>query len=183
MSGRRGLISVLCGCVVAGAVVLVAAGRVWRHAELVAATGQHVPVSVTGHTAEPALPALGIALMVMAGAVLAARSWLRRIVGLITVVIGGAVIAIAVASRTDAAAELRQRAFAVSRAAVGYSLSGWAILTIAAGAAAILAGAATVVRGPTWPALGSRYDAPAVRRTDDLAGDWEALDRGEDPTV
>jgi len=183
MSDRRGLLIVLAACVGAGAVVLIAAGRVWRQAALVAATGQRVSVHVTGHSAEPALPALGIALVVMAGAVVAGRGWLRRLVGLVTVVIGGAVVALAIASRTDAARELRHQAFAVSHAAVGSSLSSWAIVTIVAGVIAVAAGTATVVVGPGWPALGSRYEAPAVRRTDDLAGNWEALDRGEDPTV
>lgn len=183
MNGRRGLLVVLVACIGAGAVVLIAAGRVWRSANLVAATGQRVSAHVTGHTAEPALPALAIALIVMAGAVVAARGWLRRIVGLVTVVVGGALVALAVASRTDAARELRRQAFAVSHATVSPSLSGWAIVTIIGGLTAVVAGAVTVVLGPGWPALGSRYDAPAVRRTDDLAGEWDALDRGEDPTV
>lgn len=183
MSSRRGFVLVLTGCVAAGAVVLVAAGRVWRHADLVAATGARVSINVTGHTAEPALPALAIALIVMAGALLAARSWIRRVVGLITVVIGGAVIALAVASRTDATNELRHRAFAVSRTAGGHTLSGWAIVTIVCGLVAVVAGTLTVALSARWPALGSRYEAPAVRRTDHLAGDWDALDRGEDPTL
>ena len=183
MSGRRGLLAVLAGCVGSGALVLIVAGRVWRSAELVAATGQRVSAHVTGHAAEPALPALGIALMVMAGAVVAARGWLRRVVGLVTVVIGGAVAALAVASRADAAHELQHQAFAVSHVTIGESFSGWAVVAIVAGVVAVAAGAVTVVLGPGWPALGSRYDAPAVRRTDNLAGDWDALDRGEDPTV
>jgi hypothetical protein len=183
MSGRRGLLVVLATCIGAGAIVLIAAGRVWRRADLVAATGQHVAVHVTGHAAEPALPALGIALVVMAGAVLAARGWLRRVVGLVAVAIGGAVVALAVAARTDAADELRHQAFAVSHAVVAESLSAWAIVTIVAGVAAVVAGSVTVVLGTGWPSMGARYDAPAARRTEDLAGDWEAQDRGEDPTV
>jgi hypothetical protein len=183
MSGRRGLLAALSACIGASAIVVIAAGRVWRSADLVAATGQRVSVHVTGHTAEPALPALGIALMVMAGAVLAARGWLRRVVGLVTVVIGGAVVALSIASRADAANELQHQAFAVSHATVADSLSGWAIVTIIAGLVAVLAGSVTVVLGAGWPALGSRYDAPGARRTDNLAGDWDALDRGEDPTV
>ena len=183
MSSRRGLLYVLGGCAAAGALVLIAAGRVWRQADLVSATGARVAVHVTGHAAEPALPALGIALVVMAGAVIAARGWLRRVVGVVTVVIGGAVVALAVVSRTDAAKELRHQAFGVSNAAVGSTLSSWAIVTILAGLVAVVAGAVTVAVGQRWPAMGSRYEAPAVRRTDNLAGDWDALDRGEDPTV
>jgi len=183
MSGRRGLLLVLLGCVAVGVVVLIAAGRVWRRADLVAATGAHVTARVTGHAAEPALPALAIALIVLAGGVLAARGWLRRVVGLIVVAVGGAVVALAIASRADVANAITRQAFAVSDVSVGRSLSGWGILTLVAGALAALCGGVIVVVGSRWPALGSRYDAPAARRADPLASDWEALDRGEDPTV
>ena len=64
------------------------------------------------------------------------------------------------------------------------SLTGWyyacavgAVLTLAAFLVAVVA-------APRWPAMGSRYDAPAARsaqpRTEqDL---WRALDEGHDPT-
>jgi uncharacterized membrane protein (TIGR02234 family) len=185
LSGRRGLLTALVGCVAAGAVVLIAAGREWRHADLTAVTGARISISVTGHSAEPALPALAIALVVLAAAVVAARGWPRRLVGLVVVVIGASIVALAVASRVDAADELRRQAsvHAVAHAAVSPSLSAWAIVTVLGGLGAVVAGALTVATGARWPALGSRYEAPAVRRTGDLTADWDALDRGEDPTV
>lgn len=193
MTGRRGLVAAMLGCAVAGALVLIAAGRTWGHRSLVAETGAHVSASVTGHTVEPALPALGLALLVLAGAVVAARSWLRRAVGLVVVALSGAVIGLAASSSGDVAAALRERAFGVARADVPPQFSGWAAVCIAAGAVGVAAGALTVVVGARWPALGARYEPPAgaaagvrarpgpARGEDEVA--WDALDRGDDPTA
>ena len=184
MTGRRGLLVVTVGCAAAGALILLASGRTWGSTVQVAETGRRVPAEVSGSAVEPALPALGIALLVLIGAVLAARSWLRRVVGALVVMTGGAAIAVAIASRSDVASELRSRAFGVAHATVHPTMSGWAALTLFAGVLAVVAGAITVTIGPRWPALGSRYDAPTPRRPADADGStWEALDRGEDPTV
>jgi hypothetical protein len=185
MSDRRGLITALGCCVAAGAVALIAAGRAWRHGTFVAITGQRVSLVVTGHAAEPALPALAIALMVMAGAVLASRGRLRRLVGLLVVVIGGSVIAVAVASRGDGATALRRQAsvHAVTHASIGPTISTWAVVTVVSGIVAVAAGALTVVAGARWPALGARYDAPTAHNAGERVSDWDVLDRGEDPTV
>ena len=55
------------------------------------------------------------------------------------------------------------------------------------GALVAVAGAATLARGPAWPGMGARYDAPArpapARREDTPIDQWRALDRGEDPTA
>jgi hypothetical protein len=166
---------------VSGVVVLLAGGRTWGSATVVAATGNRQHVSVTGHDVLPALPALGVALLVLAVAVVAARGRVRALVGLVVVVVAGAVIGLAVTSRDDVAAELRHRAFAVTepiRPTTGF----WAVLATAGGALAAGAGAGTVALGRRWPSLGSRYDAPA-RRPDAEASAWDALDRGDDPTA
>jgi uncharacterized membrane protein (TIGR02234 family) len=188
LTGRRGLLVALAGYVVAGAIVLLAAGRTWGRAALTAETGAHVAVSATGREAEAALPALGFALLVLAAAVLAARGWLRVIVGVITVAVGGIVIGLALTSTEGVSEALRQEAFAVPAGAVHTSLGGWAVVTAAAGAIAVLAGVVTVVRGSSWPGLGARYDAPAgespagERKPEPATAAWDALDRGEDPT-
>jgi uncharacterized membrane protein (TIGR02234 family) len=188
MSGRRVYLAALAACAISGAVVLIAAGRVWGRAALTTVTGSVDKVSATGHAAEPALPALGIALLVLTAGVIAARGWLRRIVGLIVVLVGASVVALAVAARSDVASELRQRAFAVAHTSVPAHTSGWAVVTGLAGALAVGCGAVTVLVGARWPAMGARYDAVGARsRQGDtelrVMSDWDALDRGEDPTV
>ena len=188
MTGRRGLLVVLASCVLAASLVLIAAGRVWGRAELATVTGSIDRVSVTGHGAEPALPALGIALLVLTAGVIAARGWLRRIVGGVVVFVGAAVIALAVASRSDVAAELGRKAFAVEHLSVPPRTSGWAVLTALAGVVAVCCGALVVAVGARWPGLGARYDAGGARAvrpssSRNAMSEWDALDRGEDPTV
>ena len=188
MTGRRAYLAALAGCAIGGAVVLIAAGRVWGRAALTTVTGSIDHVSATGHAAEPALPTLGIALLVLTAGVIAARGWLRRIVGLVVVAVGASVVALAVVARSDVAAELRHRAFAVSHTTVPAHTSGWAVVSALAGALAVGCGALTVLAGARWPALGARYDAAGARggqRDGDLRAmsEWDALDRGEDPTV
>jgi uncharacterized membrane protein (TIGR02234 family) len=188
MTGRRAFLIVLIGCLVAGAVVLIVAGRTWGHASLTTVTGSIDRVTVTGHAAEPALPALGIALLVLTAGMIAARGWLRRLVGLVVVVLGAAVVALSVAARSDVAHSLAHRAFAVARTTVPAHTSGWAVVSALAGVLAVGCGAVTVLVGGRWPAFGARYDAAGARgaRRDGAANamsEWDALDRGEDPTV
>ena len=188
MSTRRAFVAVLSGCALTGALVLIVAGRVWGSASLRTVTGSIDRVSVTGHGAEPALPALGIALLVLAAGVIAARGWLRRAVGLAVVFVGASVVALAVASRSDVASALEHRTFAVAHTSVPPHVSGWAVITALCGVVAVGCGALTVVVGSRWPGLGARYDASGARGksldSDATAmSEWDALDRGEDPTV
>lgn len=188
MTSRRAFVVVLASCLLAGAVVLVAAGRTWGSAELTTVTGSVDHVRVTGHDAEPALPALGIALLVLTAGSIAARGWLRRVVGLVVVSAGAAIVALAIGSRSDVAGELARRAFAVADTTVPAHTSGWAVLTAVAGALAVGCGAVTVIVGARWPALGARYDAAGARGVrrggaDNAMSEWDALDRGEDPTA
>jgi uncharacterized membrane protein (TIGR02234 family) len=188
MSGRRAFVIVLGGCLVAGAVVLIASGRTWGRAALTTVTGSVDRVTVSGHAAEPALPALGIALLVLTAGLIAARGWLRRVVGLVVVVMGAAVVALSAASRADVADALERHAFAVAHSSVAPHTSGWAVVSAIAGALAVGCGAVTVLVGARWPALGARYDAAGARGTRRNGGpsatsEWDALDRGEDPTV
>ena len=56
-----------------------------------------------------------------------------------------------------------------------------------------LAGAFTLVRGPSWPGMGARYDTgskggpkparPSAPGPSTPIDQWRALDRGEDPTL
>lgn len=188
MTSRRAYLAVLAGCVVSGAVVLIASGRVWGRAALTTVTGSIDRVSATGHAIEPALPALGIALLVLTAGIIASRGWLRRLVGLIVVFVGGSAVALAIASRSDVGGELRHQTFAVAQSAVPAHTSGWAVVTALAGVVAVGCGALTVVVGAHWPALGARYDAAGARgaRGDSevrAMSEWDALDRGEDPTA
>jgi uncharacterized membrane protein (TIGR02234 family) len=67
----------------------------------------------------------------------------------------------------------------------------WPALCGVGGALICYAGVGALLRGASWPALGSRYERPAaepveyVERGGPSRSDvamWDALDRGEDPT-
>jgi hypothetical protein len=181
VTGRRGLPTCILATAASAGAVLLAAGRTWGSATVTATGGTRQHVAVSGHDVLPSLTALGVALLVLAVAIVAARGVLRSLVGLVVVVVGGALLAMAATSADDIAAALRGEAFAVT-GPVPSSTSGWAVLVAVAGAVAVVAGAVTVLRGRGWPGLGSRYDAP-VRRPEGEASVWEALDRGDDPTL
>jgi len=61
----------------------------------------------------------------------------------------------------------------------------WPAAAVAGAAAIVLAGVATVWRGPGWPVMSARFDRPGQRprqRAVDSASMWESLSRDLDPT-
>lgn len=56
-------------------------------------------------------------------------------------------------------------------------IGGWVPVTAAA-LGCLLTGVVTVVLGPTWPTMGSRYERVRSERSA-----WQTLDAGEDPTL
>lgn len=106
-------------------------------------------------------------LLALVLGVVATRGWARAVVGVLLALLGLAVV-------------------------VGYA---WAIiegggegavsaLAVLGGAVVALVGVWTMRRGRTWPSMGSRYErAGAASRRSPRLSDWEALDRGIDPTA
>jgi len=171
------------GCAVAGGLMVLTAGRVWGAVTVRAATGSRVHVELPGHDVVAALSPLGVAVLVLGVVLLATRSWLRRAVGAVVVVIGAAIVAAVIANAPDVPKLLSHRAFAASGAAVHAGANGWAVLAGLAGGLAVFAGALVMVASQNWPALGARYDGPAAGVRDPATTAWDALDRGEDPTI
>lgn len=106
-------------------------------------------------------------LLALVLGVIATRGWARVVVGVLLALLG---LAVAVGYGWTAA--------------VGTGEGPGSALAIVGGALVALVGAWTVSRGRTWPSMGSRYEraGTASRRTPRLS-DWEALDRGIDPTT
>ena len=61
----------------------------------------------------------------------------------------------------------------------------WRAAAVAGAVAIVLAGLATVWRGPRWPVMSARFErsAPVRPRGADSASMWESLSRDVDPTV
>ncbi|MFE0592502.1 Trp biosynthesis-associated membrane protein [Micromonospora echinospora] len=185
-AGRRELTYAVLLCLAGAGLALWAATRTWA----VEVTPRPVPLPAlreerSGAALLPWLPALAVVALAGAGAVLATRRGLRRAVGLVILVLG---VAVAVGG-----------GYALTAAFAGEVSRQWPALCLLGGVLAAVGGGWTALRGATWPAMGARYERPArgdgattsggpestgaaasTRGTTDA---WDALDRGEDPTV
>ncbi|SBT44566.1 Trp biosynthesis-associated membrane protein [Micromonospora auratinigra] len=175
--GRRELTYAVLLCLAGAGLAFWAVTRTWS-VELTARGS--LPPSRHARTGADLLPwvsALAVVGLAGAGAVLATRGRVRRLVGVLLTGLGLAVAAGGGYGLTEGG---------VSRQ--------WPALVLAGGLLAATGGVLTALRGAGWPAMGARYerahrpagppgdaDRPAVERGTRDA--WEALDRGEDPTV
>ena len=182
---KRGVLATVTMTAVAGALLLLASGRTWGAATVGAAGAARQHVSVTGHDVAPGLSAIGLALLAMSVALLAARGPLRRIGGLIVVAIGAAALAGGLRARNDVGHKLAARVFASSAQTIGGSRPAWWLLVVIAGALAVVAGAAATIGAGQRGGLGTRYDAPSASSKDEAAPTdaWDAIEQGQDPTV
>jgi len=185
MSSSRAFVTTL-GCwVLAAAVALVAAGRVWGEVTVRSAAGSRVHAQVTGHDVAGALAPCAAALFALALFVLASRGWLRRLTGALGALLGVVIVVTALAGRGDIGAALADKAFGVQSGTLHSPMTVWPWLAVLAGLLAVACGVLTALIGPRWSGLGRRYDAPGAPPAvaDDDASRWAALDRGEDPTA
>ncbi|MEU5721780.1 Trp biosynthesis-associated membrane protein [Micromonospora sp. NPDC047738] len=175
--GRRELAYAVLLCLVGAGLALWAVTRTWS-VELTA-RGSLPPTrhTRTGTDLLPWVSALALVGLAGGGAVLATRGRVRRLLGGLLTLVGLAVAAGGGYGLTALAGVSRQ----------------WPALVLVGGLVAAVGGVLTALRGAGWPAMGARYerpvrsaapsgpDRPAVERGTRDA--WEALDRGEDPTV
>jgi len=181
---KRQLVFAAVACAAGGLLVLLSAGQHWGSVTTRATIGARQHLSVSGHTVAPALSALGIALLALAVALLAARGVVRRIVALLAIVAAAAVVPVAIDGRSSVGHELAARAFGSTARSLGGSRPLWWLVAVVGGVLAAAAGAAVVLRGGRWSGLGAKYDAPAATPAAQPALDpWDAIDRGHDPTV
>lgn len=179
-------------CLAGAGLALYAATRTWT----VDVTVRPPPLpqlraARTGAALLPWLPPVALVSLAAAGALLAIRGVPRRLLGALAVLAGAALASGAGYGLLAAG----QRSAAMLT---------WPVLCALGGLAVALAGALATARGHRWPALGTRYERPASGRGERGAGDraegdrpaaardggpvastqaWDALDRGEDPTV
>ena len=167
------------------ALAAVSAGRAWASATGDAA-GVPVTAAVKGSSSAPLVLALSLVALAAWGVVLVLRGRARRVVA----VLGALASAGALASTLVALGRLSDdaRAAVVARGATGSGLhthlTAWYVVTLVA---ALLTTAAFVVAvrvAGSWPAMGSRYDAPTSRPQPTSEQDlWRAIDEGRDPTL
>jgi hypothetical protein len=171
---RRELTTAVVACALGAALALLAASRTWR----VVSSKSPVHVvdnNITGTDLLPWLPAVALVALAGAGALLAVRGRARALLGLLLTATAVALVGAA-------------------SYGVGTVSGGRLVFPVLLGLGGLLVGYAAVravLRGASWPALGTRYELPAaepaehVERSGPSRSDvamWDALDRGEDPT-
>ncbi|PZG22741.1 Trp biosynthesis protein [Micromonospora craterilacus] len=173
-AGRRELAYAVLLCLAGAGLALWAATRTWV---VDAAAASTLDEGRTGARLLPWLPALALVGLAGGGAVLATGGWLRRVLGGLLALLG---LALAAGGGYGLVAEIGDQ---VSRQ--------WPALTLVGGLIAAAGGLFTAVRGKRWPAMSARYERRS-RQPVETAGPiqgagtvdaWDALDRGEDPTV
>lgn len=168
---------------IGGGVALLATSRPW--VVLRADIGlTPTTVEVTGAALAPLASAAAVVALAGVLAVLVARSWGRRVVGLLVLVVAGAGLVQVGSVLADRVGRARAWwAVEVGAAAQTATAATTAWSVAAAGALLVLvvAGVVVLARAGAWAGLSGRYETPGRAMS---SGDpWRALDEGEDPTV
>jgi uncharacterized membrane protein (TIGR02234 family) len=210
MRREFGLVLLL-GAVGAGLVVF-ALRQTWAHA--IFSPPRPLPaqdIPVTGQQLVPLAGALALAGLACLAAVIATRSVVRRVAGVVLAALGaGAALAVGAGVRASgvlAAAQADAASGALGGSTTGGTSPGgashavviagspgqaimtgapWHAAALGGAVAIVLAGLVTVWRGPRWPVMSARFDRPGQRprqRAADSASMWESLSRDLDPTV
>jgi uncharacterized membrane protein (TIGR02234 family) len=150
------------------------------------AAGLAVTASVTGAEASPLVAALSLVGLAAWGVVLVLRGKARRAVAVVGLAASvGALLAVVLAfgsAQDDAVNAVIEQGASGDVFSTG--LTAWYYASAAFALLASLAFVVAILRSPSWPAMGTRYDAPAARRAAPATEEdmWRAIDEGRDPT-
>jgi uncharacterized membrane protein (TIGR02234 family) len=168
----------------------VASARDWADASG-RAGGVAVTAAAKGSESAPLALALGLVALAAWGVVLVVRTRARRVVAALGALASAGMIAATVVAfshaQDDAVHALDERG--VTGDVLTASLTGWYWATLVGGVLALVAFAVALRLAPGWPAMGTRYDAPATRAAQEEVAPhseqdmWRALDDGRDPTA
>lgn len=186
LPGRR--TTVLAGTA-ASALLAGTTRAIWIEASAPDLTGTAQQVSVNGADAAPAVLALALVAVAASLATSLSSSWLRLITGP-ALLLAGAGAAFAALGVTRAPEDAAGAAVATSTGVVGSAVTAqttfWPLLTLVPAVAVAAVGVLVLVAGRSWK-VGTRYRSAAVVPAADPANDpaavWDALSRGEDPSL
>lgn len=203
-SGRRLKLALILLVLVASALALLTWTQVWIDARVLSATGSATQrLEVSGTNAAPALTALALAGLALAGALTIAGRLIRTILGLLEVLLGASIVIAALQALTDPAAASASAITAATGIAGSESvelglraatLTAWPFLALVSGVLMAIAGVLIVVTAGRWPGATSRYQAVRMQPADGSETDggdatsravdsWDDLSRGGDPTA
>ena len=163
----------------ASALLIGATRTTWTAATAPDLTGAAQSVAVTGADAAPAVLALAIVALAAALATSLSSTWVRFVTGpvLIASGLGAAWTAFAVhRDPVSASGSAVSSATGVVGSEMSATATVWPLLAVLLG----------LIAGRSWP-VGTRYRSPAVAAPSDPSRDpaaaWDALTRGEDPSL
>jgi uncharacterized membrane protein (TIGR02234 family) len=181
---RRSYFLTLLACLAGAGLSLYAITRTWS-IHLTPRSGMSDLREVrTGTDLEPWVTGLAVVALAGTGALLATSGRLRRVVGVILALAGVGVLTGTIAGRAG-----------LDPGSAGAGATVWPVACALGGLLIIAGGVTAVRRGHHWPKMSARYDrtgpaattTPAQRDPAAAAADhraaWDALDRGDDPTV
>lgn len=196
MSTGRRFVGVLVVLGLASLGVLVSYGATWVVAlvPVFAGTDEAAApareVALTGRDLAPLGAAMAWVGLAAIAALLATRTWGRRVTGGVVLLAGGVAGVTAFAFALTDVASGGAGAFVsaalgpVDAGATSASISAWWVLALVSGLALVACGLLALLDGPNWPRLGARYSRPDGQAGPvSAAATWDALDRGEDPTL
>ncbi|QIX26390.1 Trp biosynthesis-associated membrane protein [Nocardioides sp. JQ2195] len=142
----------------------------------------------------PLAGALSLVLLASWGVVLVTRGWVRRAVaGLALASSLGLAVTVVQGARTlpDSLQDrLKEAGVATPVDSLDAGLTGWFWAAAVATLLSVVAAAVAVRDVPSWPTMGSRYDAPGAAKSGPVDVEraresdlWKAIDEGHDPTL
>ena len=184
---RRERLTVVALLVALGAGVVLTSTRTFSTLTLSAV---RTPLVVPGSVAVPALAPVGIVLLALAVALTIAGRIARIVLGVVLVLLGASVAALALPSALDPSAGTRGAVITaegvtdVGPTVLAVTGTAWPTAAVVFGVLAAALGLLVVVRGRRWPVGGRRYSAATTQApiSTDPIDEWDALTRGADPT-
>ena len=144
-----------------------------------------IGISLTGLPEAPLVAALAFVVLAAWGVLLVTRGRVRRGMALLAAVASAGMLAAAVVAFVTSPDSLRDT-FAEIQVPVEVQRTAWSWLGVAASFVAFLAAVLAWRLVPSWPEMGTRFDAPGSTpppREETSLDLWRALDHGRDPTL
>ncbi|BAL86783.1 putative membrane protein [Actinoplanes missouriensis 431] len=177
MTTRRTHLTAIAACLAGAGLTLYAVTRVWS-VQVEHRTGlSDLRTEQTGAESQPWLIGLAVVALAGTGALLATRGRVRRGLGVLLALIGVGIVAGGVLARVT-----------LDAGEAGAAAAIWPVACVLGGAAVAAGGVLAARHGHLWSAMSARYErSSAPPPQPDVSADsrtlWDALDRGEDPTV
>jgi uncharacterized membrane protein (TIGR02234 family) len=205
-TGKRLRLLLIVTVLAASTLALLAWTQVWGSVDVTGSAGVTEQIEVDGSIAAPAITALALAGIALAGALSIAGPVIRVILGILEILLGASVFLSAFFAVTDpahasAAAVTAATGIAgrdsVASAVQSSTTTLWPYLAVLASVIMAVTGLLIVFTVRAWPGATRRYQSvrfapvttdagPSVRRpgrAPDAVVDWDELSRGEDPTT